>query len=568
MSLETRCRILGTFFLLFFILVLSRLFYWQVIAAPRLSAQADDQHFVSMELPAQRGEIYSLDGFPLAANSEAFLLYASLPELKEEPYKIVESIVPFFAQEEEMASVSAMVRERLEREDLVWVPLKHRLNVLQKEKIEALGIEGLGFESEGVRAYPEASMAAQLLGFVGRDIDGQSKGYFGLEGYYDLELRGKSGWIRREKDPWGRPILVGEATLSPAKPGRGLVTTIDRAAQYLVEKKLEKGIEKYGAVSGTVIIMKPQTGAILAMASWPKFDQSEYWLYEQNLFPNPATSQSFEPGSIFKVWVTAAALETQAVEAETQCDSCDGPRTIAEYKIETWDKKYYPDSTVADIIKHSDNVGMVFVAEKLGLDKLYDYLVSFGFDSITGIDLEGEMNPALRPKEDWRFIDLATASFGQGIAVTPLQMVKAVGALANRGKMIRPFVVKQVISSEKEIEIKPKLEKQVVSPVTARVITEMMIGAVEEGEAKWAKPKGLRVAGKTGTAQIPLAGHYDEEKTITSFIGFAPADEPEFVMLVILREPTSSPWGSETAAPLWFDISKELIKLWQISLGQ
>ena len=347
-----------------------------------------------------------------------------------------------------------------------------------------------------------------------------------------------------------------------------MVTTIDRAAQYLVEKKLEKGIEKYGAVSGTVIIMKPQTGAILAMASWPKFDQSEYWLYEQNLFPNPATSQSFEPGSIFKVLVTAAALDTQAVEAETQCDSCDGPRTIAEYKIETWDKKYYPDSTVADIIKHSDNVGMVFVAEKLGLDKLYDYLVSFGFDSITGIDLEGEMNPALRPKEDWRFIDLATASFGQGIAVTPLQMVKAVGALANRGKMIRPFVVKQVISSEKEIEIKPKLEKQVVSPVTARVITEMMIGAVEEGEAKWAKPKGLRVAGKTGTAQIPLAGHYDEEKTITSFIGFAPADEPEFVMLVILREPTSSPWGSETAAPLWFDISKELIKLWQISLGQ
>ncbi len=565
MSLETRCRLLGTIFFIFFILVLSKLFYWQVIASGQLSAQARNQHFVSMELPAERGEIYSHDGFPLAANSEAFLLYASLPKINRDGHEIAELITPLFAEKEEVASVSATIEDRLNRKDLVWVPLKHRLNIAQKEEIEALGIDGLGFESEGIRDYPEASMAAHLLGFVGQDVEGQPKGYFGLEGYYDLELKGKSGWIRREKDPWGRPILIGEATVTPAQVGRSLITTIDRPAQYLVEKKLAEALKKYGAVSGTVIIARPKTGEILAMASLPKFDPRSFWLYEQNLFSNPATAQSFEPGSIFKVLIMASALDAGAVDTQTQCDSCDGPRKIAEYEIETWDKKYYPGSTMADIIKHSDNVGMVFAAEQLGLDKLYDYLLAFGIGSPTGIDLGEEMSPVLRHKEDWRFIDLATASFGQGVAVTPLQMIKAVGALANQGKLVRPFVVKKVVSAEKEIEIKPKLEAQVISPVTARIITEMMIGAVEGGEAKWNKPKNLRVAGKTGTAQIPIAGHYDKDKTIASFIGFAPADDPEFIMLTTLREPTSSPWGSETAAPLWFDIANQLVKLWQIS---
>ena len=209
---------------------------------------------------------------------------------------------------------------------------------------------------------------------------------------------------------------------------------------------------------------------------------------------------------------------------------------------------------------------MVDVARRLGREKILSYLSAFGFGSLTGVDLEEESAPQLRPSRQWTEIDLATASFGQGIAVTPLQMVTAVAALANNGWLMEPHVVAQIKSAKGEtIEIKPKKVRQVVSPSTAKIITEMMVAAVEGGEAKWAKPRGYRIAGKTGTAQIPVAGHYDEKKTIASFVGFAPADNPRFVMLVTLREPTSSPWGSETAAPLFFNIAKELIVYYNIA---
>jgi cell division protein FtsI/penicillin-binding protein 2 len=208
---------------------------------------------------------------------------------------------------------------------------------------------------------------------------------------------------------------------------------------------------------------------------------------------------------------------------------------------------------------------MVSVAERLGKEKLYEYLGRFGIGRPTGVDLEEESIAPLRPLNQWGQIDLATVSFGQGVAVTPMQMVVAVSAIANGGKVLEPHVVKKITASDREIEVKPKVIGRVLSETTTKIMTEIMVNAVEKGEAKWAKPKGYRIAGKTGTAQIPIAGHYDNEKTIASFVGFAPADQPRFVMLVTLQEPTSSPWGSETAAPLWFDIAKEIFKLWGIS---
>jgi len=294
------------------------------------------------------------------------------------------------------------------------------------------------------------------------------------------------------------------------------------------------------------------------MASLPNYDPAYYWKYDKSLFPNPVIASSYEPGSTFKVLVMAAAIDSGVVSPETRCDKCSGPRNISGYTIRTWNDKYFPNSTMTEIIQHSDNVGMVFVSEKLGKEKLLAYIKNFGFGKPTGIDLQEEVSPPLRPDSEWKPIDLATASFGQGIAVTPLQMVRAVGAIANKGKLVKPFVVKKIIGEDKEKEIPLPEGVQVIKASTAAIITEMMVNAVDNGEAKWAKPKGFRIAGKTGTAQIPVAGHYDEEKTIASFVGFAPADEPKFVMLVTLREPTSSPWGSETAAPLWFDIASEL----------
>jgi cell division protein FtsI/penicillin-binding protein 2 len=558
MSSGWRINLLLIFFILFGGLVGYKLFYWQVLKSEELAAAAERQHWVSFEIPAKRGDILAADGFPLATSEEAFLVFASIPDLKEKPEVVASKIAPLLAEGGEVAETEQMIKQRLSREDLVWVPLRHKVSRQAKENLEKLNISGIGFEEEEKRNYPEGSASAHLLGFVGADINGKDKGYFGLEGYYDLELRGQPGFVRREKDALGRPILVGESRQEERVNGKSLLTTIDRSVQLIVEEKLKKGLKRYGAVSGSVVVMNPRNGAILAMASLPNYDPAYYWKYDKSLFPNPVIASSYEPGSTFKVLVMAAAIDSGVVSPETRCDKCSGPRNISGYTIRTWNDKYFPNSTMTEIIQHSDNVGMVFVSEKLGKEKLLAYIKNFGFGKPTGIDLQEEVSPPLRPDSEWKPIDLATASFGQGIAVTPLQMVRAVGAIANKGKLVKPFVVKKIIGEDKEKEIPLPEGVQVIKASTAAIITEMMVNAVDNGEAKWAKPRGFRIAGKTGTAQIPVAGHYDEEKTIASFVGFAPADEPKFVMLVTLREPTSSPWGSETAAPLWFDIASEL----------
>ena len=253
----------------------------------------------------------------------------------------------------------------------------------------------------------------------------------------------------------------------------------------------------------------------------------------------------------------AAALDAQAVKPDTVCTICSGPVAVSDYVIKTWNDKYFPKSTMTEVIQHSDNVGMVFAGKRLGKHKLITYLKKFGIGELTGVDLQEESSPAIRPESGWVDIDIATASFGQGIAVTPLQMLRAVSAIANRGLLPRPKIVDQI-----NVKLVPTFRPtQVVSPATAAQMTLMMVNSVDQGEAKWAKPKGFTIAGKTGTAQIPVSGHYDSDKTIASFVGFAPAQDPKFAMLVTLREPKSSPWGSETAAPLWFDISKEIFRL-------
>jgi len=544
-------------------LVSARLFYWQVFSFESLTAIAEGQHWISFEIPAKRGEILANDGLPLVANKEAFLLFASLPEIKDEINKVADTLAPLL-DEENISTMAGLLKERLGRSDLVWVPLKHKISRETKKQIESLSLPGLGFEEEQDRSYPEGSSSAHLLGFVGSDINGVEKGYFGLEGYYDLELKGRPGLLRREKDASGKPILIGDIEREKERDGRTLLTTLDRTIQFLIDEKLKDGLQRYGAVSGSVVVMEPQTGAILGMASLPGYDPENYVSFDKSLYSNPVVASSYEPGSTFKVLVMSAALNEGVVKPETRCDQCSGPRVISDYTIKTWNEKYFSDSTMTEVIQHSDNVGMVFVGEKLGKEKMVSYLEKYGFGKPTGIDLEDEASPKLRPTSEWKQIDLATTSFGQGIAITPIQMIRAVASIANGGKLVTPFLVQKVITESGETEIKPKQSEEVLKSSTTMMMTEMMVNAVEEGESKWAKPKGYRIAGKTGTAQIPVAGHYDKDKTIASFVGFAPADDPKFVMLVTLREPTSSPWGAETAAPLWFDIAKEIFTYYGI----
>lgn len=560
--MNLRLKLVAAIFLVVFTALVARLFFWQVIRGKELSSQARLQYENNKVINAPRGSILARDGTWLAARGDVWLVYASLPDLEENPRRVADKLAPLFVskekEKEDLLKEVERIYSLLTRKGVVWVPLKSRVTTNTKKNIEALGIKGIGFERQESRVYPEASSAAQLLGFVGKNKEGEDTGYFGLEGFYDAVLSGKKGFITEEKDARGLPIAIGDLSEIPAMAGVDLLTHIDKTVQLTLDEKLLEGIKKYGAKGGTVIVMNPKDGAILGMSSYPSYDPATYWEFGNEYFKNPAVSDAFEPGSIFKVLVMAAGLDAKAVEPDTRCDICSGPLKVDKYFIRTWNNKYRPDSTMLDVIVNSDNVGMAFVAQRLGVDRLYEYLSAFGIGQKTGIDLQGEASPKLREKEKWSVVDLVTASFGQGVAVTPIQMVRAVAAIANKGVLTTPQVVDKILGDGWEEDIKPKIDGRVISEEAAAEITAMMVEAAANGEAKWTHLRGFKIAGKTGTAQIPIAGHYDSEKTIASFVGFAPADDPKFVMLVTLKEPTTSPWASETAAPLWYSIAKDL----------
>ncbi|OGE03904.1 hypothetical protein A3B51_01895 [Candidatus Curtissbacteria bacterium RIFCSPLOWO2_01_FULL_41_18] len=561
------------------IFIIARLFYWQFIAQVTSSGEINSAQII----PASRGEIFTNDDFPIVADQEAFLLYAKPHEITKDSQELAKVLAPSLIsekyatsgaaflpdlqkqKEEEVKQLQTNIFAHLADKNLFWVQLARKLPKDIKEKIQTLDISGLGFEKDKKRFYPEASMAAHLLGFVGLNKFGDDTGYFGLEGYYDQRLKGQPGRLGRDRDPLGFPILVGRYRTVEPKKGDSLKLSIDRTMQFIVEQKLEQAVEKYGAKEGTVIISDPKTGQIMAMATYPNYNPNLYQEYDGSQYKNPAIANTYEPGSVFKLITMASALDMSLVDPNTRCDICSGPRQIAGYEISTWNKKYYPNSTMTEVIQHSDNVGISFVADKLGIDRFYEYILKFGFREKTGIDLQEEADGAIRNKKDWKGIDLVTSAFGQGIAVTPIQMVQAVQAIANRGVLISPKIVAKIIANSKEEIVKPGEKRQVISAKTAAQITEMMVNAVEKGEAKAFVPKGYKIAGKTGTAQIPLAGHYDPDKTIASFVGFAPANDPKFVMLVLFNQPSASIFGSETAAPTFFEIARELFNYLGIS---
>lgn len=556
------------FFIIFFSAIILRLFYWQVLKADFLQAQAEGQHFTNVKVGAVRGKIVSSDGFILASSVPSFTLFAqpkAIPGDKklETSYLLAKGLL----NQNGGSEVEELAKEILGKvsQDLYWVQIQRNLPYDKKKEIEQLNLTGIGFDQTTSRFYPEGSTSAHLLGFVGSDSKGEQTGYFGLEGYYDGELKGTTGFIRHEKDALGLPILIGNFLTNEAKNGKDVVLHLDRSVQFIVEEALKRGIEKYGAKSASVVIMDPKTGGILALASYPNYNPLSFYSFPKEYYRNPVVADQYEPGSTFKVLVMAAALNEDLVKADTKCDICAAPLDLAGFTIRTWNNKYQPEATMKDVIVHSDNTGMVFVSRKLGLDKFYEYLQNFGFGKATDVDLQDETEPAIRPKNEWREIDVATASFGQGIATTPIQMVTAVSVLANGGYLMEPHIVKEVKDENRSYEIKPKVIRQVVKESTTEVIKEIMVAAVAEGESKYLKTRGYRVAGKTGTAQIPVAGHYDPTKTIASFVGFAPADNPKFVMLVRYDQPTSSIYGSETAAPTFFEIAKELFTYFKIA---
>ena len=558
--------------------VILRLAYWQIVRGPSLRSAAKIQYSSKNIDLQRRGDILFQDNSPLVINKPIYQIGVYLPGFSGkksdlstiisnlQEYTITDPLiatdsVKYNAKIKELQEISrTTIEERISRGG--YVALAQNVSEEVKSKILESGLSDLTFDQGFTRDYPEASLAAQLTGFVGKDEGGEPLGYFGLEGYYNRELSPRAKVEQQEKDALGNPLLTGTWELLPGRVGRSLSLYLDRAAQHIVSEELAKGIARYRSISGEVVVMDPRTGGIIAMVSLPTYDPAQFYLYDTTLYKNPAIANTYEPGSTFKVMVASAALNEGVIDPSDHCDICAQPVSLGKYTIKTWDNNYREGATPEEIIVHSDNTGMVWMQRRLGPEKFLSYIQKFGFGEKTGIDLQEEVASPLRTR--WGEIDYATSSFGQGIAVTSIQMIQAVGAIANKGVMMEPHVVKEVIG-ESIIPIPSKDKGQIITQETAQKITQYMVSAVDQGEAKWAKPKGYQIAGKTGTAQIAVAGHYDAEKTITSFVGFAPAYNPRFVMLVKLNEPQTSQWGSETAAPLWFNIAKKLLLHYNIA---
>lgn len=542
-----RLKLLFICFVLLYIAIIVKLFYIQIIYS--LPA-GPDIYLKTNKIYPERGKIFDRNFKPLVLNQNSYQLFLE-PKKIQNKQKIISELSRVLKISE--ASLTAKIDEKK-----YWIAIVDDIDEKTKDQIINLKLSGVGLNYQVKRFYPEASLSAHLLGFVGKNTEGKNVGYFGLEGFYDKDLAGITGFVQSERDLLGKPILLGTQDKIPSENGRDLVLTIDKTIQEVSKQKLKVAIEKYQAKEGCVITANPFTMEILGMVCLPDYDPATYYFFSESDFKNPVISDLFEPGSIFKPLIMAAAIEEKKIKPNDLYNEV-GPIEIGKYRIKTWDNKYEGKISMTRILEKSSNVGMVYIGEKLGGNLILKYLKRYGFGELTNIDLQGEISGYLKPAEEWYPIDYATVTFGQGIAVTPLQMITAFSSLINGGKLMKPYVVSQIISSSKKKLIKPKLIRHVISERTSEVIKKMLESTVENGEVKWAKPKGYSIGGKTGTAQIPLEGHYDPSKTIASFIGFAPVDKPIFVTLVVLREPQTSPWGSETAAPLFFEIAKELI---------
>lgn len=558
--LAKRFYILVSIILVLNLVLFLRFFQKQIFEHDELLALAKKQYFIEETSISQRGKIYANDYYynddylPVATNITFYSVLA-VPKNIDEPKKIAKKLDPFVDLNEKE------IYKKINNNKIYIPPLQKKVSKKIAKKIEDLDIEGVLLIPTLHRYYPEEDLASHVLGYV--DMDGN--GLYGLEGYYDNELRGESEKYYTKK--YGFEKYVDILNKDDISTGDDLYLTIDRNIQFIVEEKLEEAVEELGAKSGSVIVMDPNSGAIMAMANYPDFNPNEYSKVDSvNIFNNSAISSIYEPGSVFKPFVVAGALEEDKIEPETSgvFGSCIkiGGNTVC-----TSTGKAYGRETIGQILENSDNVGMVFVGREMGRENLNKYINRFGFRDRTGIDLMAETSGDVLSFEQWREINFATMTFGQGIAVSPLQIISAMSSIANEGKLYQPYIVDHIKSSDgSNNQIEPKLIREVVSQETIDQVKQMLVGVVENGHGRAARISGFEIAGKTGTAQIPKPQDrgYIEGQNIVSFVGFAPVDNPQFTILVKLDSPRGSPWAESTAVPLFRKIAKWLFSYLQI----
>ncbi|HSJ57611.1 MAG TPA: penicillin-binding protein 2, partial [Anaerolineae bacterium] len=372
-----------------------------------------------------------------------------------------------------------------------------------------------------------------------------------------------------EQNPAGGVLPMPPREQVAPLPGSSVVLTLDRNIQYIAQEELDRALAEYGAEAGTVVIMDPRRGAILAMASAPRYDPNEFEYADIDLLMDPVVSKMWEPGSIFKIVTWAAGLDSGTISPGTTFYD-DGALEVGGRVIQNWDRQGHGLVTMTDGLIQSLNTVAAFTTTSMGKDTFYTYLRRFGFGTITGVDLasEGPGMVKLPGDSNWFPSDLGTNSFGQGIAVTPIQMITAVAAVANDGLLMKPYIVQQFLTvgedgSVDQVQVEPMVVRRAISRDTAETLTNMLVRVIEEGAPK-AQVPGYTVAGKTGTAQIPTAYGYDPTDTIAAFVGFAPADDPRFIILIKLDRPSASPWGTQTAAPTFRAIAERLLVYMQV----
>ena len=552
-DLRARVLILAAVLAVAFAGLTGRLTWLQVVKRAELAQLAERQYSRTVVLHAQRGPILDRQGTPLATSTPTESLFVQ-PRSVGDPVRVTARLAPIIGLPP--AEVHAVLTSS---RSFVW--LRRRLPPAVAAGVRALREPGLGFLPEPLRLYPNRELAAHVVGFEG--VEG---GLEGIERAFDGELAGTPGKAIVGRDALGREVAAPHM-LEPPQPGLGVMLTLDRAIQYMTERELDAAYRRTGARSAMAVVLDPRTGEVLALAIRPTFNPNTFLdVPSRDRWRDRAVTDPFEPGSTFKVILAAAALEEGVVRPEDRIYGENGSVTIAKTTIHDWKK--YGWLTFSEVLQNSSNVGSIKVGLALGRERYYRYMSAFGFGAATGVGLPGESRGLLRAPGRWSLLSLPTMSIGQEVSVTALQMVAAFGAIANGGTLMQPRIVRATFDAagQEVRRFEPRPVRQVISPETARTLTRILVRVVESGTGHNAAIPGYEVAGKTGTAQKldPATRRYSRSPGVLSFVGWAPADVPRFVMLVTLDEPKNEIWGSEAAAPIFSAIGRGILRYLEV----
>ena len=554
--------LVGAIFLMGTIIIV-RLYILQVANYSKFKAMAEEQHKTHSELAAKRGEIYLKSGddrYPLAVNREYMMVFLE-PKLVTEKDRAISELSYILGIERRE------IEEKLSKSDDMFEIVKKKLSEDEANKIRELKLKGVNLVPEIYRYYPGGELAAQVVGFVGSDGESQ-KGRYGLESYWEDELRGKNGSLFQERDSAGRWISISDREMTPAQDGVDLVLTIDETVQYEIEKILKSTMEKHQADGGSILVQEPQTGKILAMANYPSFNPNEFGKVENmNAFLNSSISSTYESGSVFKTITLAVGIDTGVISPNTTFIDT-GVVNEAGYNIKNSDEKSYGEQTMTQVLEKSLNTGVIFVERLIGNGRFLDYIKSFGFGEKSKIDLPGELAGNISNLKNLKSdIQFFTASYGQGLTVTPLQILNSYSVIANGGNLMKPQIIDKKIYSDGRVEeIQPEVIRRVIKEETANQTKEMLKSVVINGHGKRAGVPGYAVGGKTGTAQVAKKEGvgYEDGMTIGSFVGIAPLENPRFTVIVKIDNPKDVEWAESSAAPAFEEVMKFLLNYYNI----